>query len=236
MRRGLSVLCAGLIWALFVVPAHAGPVLVPTLQTRQVTVRANNFTEVESDSRAASDFGTFEESLTVHPITIVDGRRYASQGNASQRSTLSGDVFRFSGSIYAQSIHPADSNATARSLFDVIFEVTEPATYSLAGSLRDINGTSAAGKLELTLANSGDVVFETGAGPDNINESGVLERASYRLILDAGSLGNSSAAGGGIDFDLTFAAEAAPAVSIPLPAGAWLGLSALGMLAAWAKR
>ena len=207
---------------------RGGPVLVFTEQSRSVEVEASVFTKEDRDSRSASGFGTFEESLTVHPILIVDGERYASQGNASQKSTLGPDGFAFSGSIYAQSIHPADSKALGRSRFDVSFDLTSPARYSLTGFMHNPNESPAAGKLQLLSGAGADagggeqVLFQTNAGPDAIDNSGDLVAGSYRLLLDAGGLGNSSAAGGGIDYNLSFSA-AGSIEAVPLPPAVWPG-------------
>src|SRR5262245_47466469 len=84
----------------------AGPVLIPTNQERSISVSAHVFTERDTADRAADSFDPFDQALTVHPIRIVEGTRYAAQGNASQKSTLGNDTFTFSGDVYAQSIHP----------------------------------------------------------------------------------------------------------------------------------
>jgi hypothetical protein len=213
--------------------ASAGPVLVPVLQERSISVAARVFNEKESDSRTADSFGEFDQSLTVHPIKIVSGERHASQGNASQKSTITSGAFAFSGGVYAQSIHPADSDAIGRSLFDVTFDVADAADYSLDGFLRNAGDTPAAGKLEFTRLEDGAVLFKTNAAEEPIAQSGRLEAGAYRLVLDAGGVGNSSAAGGGIDYELTFAASAAAApTAIPLPPPVWGGLSALVLMVA----
>jgi len=214
---------------------RAGPLLVPTAQERRIEVSAVVFDKKDSSSRSADSFGAFDQSLTVHPIQIVDGVRYAAQGNASQKSALGSDAFTFSGSIYAQSIHPANSNAIGRSLFDVKFDVMSPAHYALDGFMHNPGGTPAAGKLEFTLLAGDQALFKSNAGADPIKSSGALGAGSYRMLLDAGGLGNSSAAGGGVDFNVTLAAvadvEAPPVIGVPLPSAIRSGTILLGLLA-----
>src|SRR5438067_13203430 len=138
--------------------AVAGPVLIPTSQTRSLEVSAFAVDESQNDLRIDGGVGAFDESLLVHPIRLVEGARYAAHARASQKSPFDDDAFTFSGSIYAQSIHPATSGAAARAVFDVSFDVTQPTDYSLSGVLRKTAGPTD-GDLELTLFDGDQVLF-----------------------------------------------------------------------------
>src|SRR5437867_2050973 len=112
MRPIISLLGV-VVSAALALNVSAGPVLVPTAQNRSVNVSAFVFSETQQDSRSASGFGDFNESLVVHPIQIVDGTRWAAQGQASQNSTLGSDAFKFSGKIYAQATHIPGAGGTS---------------------------------------------------------------------------------------------------------------------------
>ena len=211
--------------------ARGAPLLVPTNQTRTLDVSARVFDKTRADSASAGGFGDFNETLQVHPFVDVDGERHASQGNAAQRSSLGENRFAFAGSLYAQSIHPATSSASARNVFDVTFSVSEAASYTLAGFLRNPQDSPAGGTLSFTMLAGNEVLFAATAEDDAINSAGRLNAGAYRLVLDASGRGDSSEAGGGIEYDVTFAAAAevgqAPAVPVPLPAGVWSGMALL---------
>lgn len=214
-------------------PALAAPVLVPTAQSRALDVSAAVFDKSDAGSASAPDFGPFDRSISVHPIMMVGTERYAAQGSASQNSTLGSDAFTFAGSLYAQSIHPADSSASARVLFDVAFDVQDIVRYALAGSLTNPNSSPADASLTLQLLNGNQTIVSTGPSDTAINKTGLLQPGSYRLVFDASGRGDSTFAGGAIDYGLTFSAAVDGGVQTPLPPAAWSGLVLLAILVGW---
>ena len=214
--------------------ARGGPLLVPTSQTRTLQVTATVFDKTDSDSAAASGFGDFDRSIQVHPYTDVAGERWAAQGNAAQKSSLGEHSFSFSGSLYAQSIHPANSSAHARNLFDVSFDVTQPARYSLNGFLRNPGNSPADAALTFTLLAGNKTLFSAAASDSALDSSGKLDAGAYRLLLDASGRGDSPEAGGAAEFAVTFmaAADVASVAPVPLPPAIWSGAIALSGIAA----
>jgi hypothetical protein len=78
-----------------------------------------------------------------------------------------------------------------------------------------------------------------------LNSAGKLDPGSYRLLLEASGRGDSSEAGGGIEFNVAFAAAAdvgapvtPPVTGVPLPPALWSGggLGAIIAIAAGARR
>jgi type 1 fimbria pilin len=212
--------------------AHAGAILVPTSQQRSIEVSAFAVDENQNDLRINGDLAPFNESLLVHPIRIVDGARYAAQAMASQTSQLNDDSFTFAGSIYAQSIHPANCGASAHAVFDVTFDVTEQANYSLDGMLKSTDGPTN-GALALTLFDGSDVLFSTAPIASPFAQTGELRPGSYRLVMDAAGDGSGSL-GAGIDYNVTFTA-APTATPIPLPPAIWSGTALMLLALAAAK-
>jgi hypothetical protein len=196
-----------------------------------VDISAFIFSQTRQASRSASGFGDFNESLMVHPIQFVDGGRWAAQGEASQKSSLTSDAFKFSGKLYAQATHVPNAGGTAHAVFDVTFDVTESANYALSGTLKTTSGPTA-GSLKLTLLDGDKLLFSTPASDSPFSQGGALSPGSYRLLMDATGDGSSSV-GGGIEYNATFSAAPA-AAAIPLPLAVWSGLIVM-MIAWWTK-
>lgn len=223
--------CTFVLSAMITSPASAGPVLLPTAQTRTLEVSAFVFDKTASGSRSADGFGAFDDSIAVHPSRMVGSERYAAQGSASLNSLLDADAFTLSGTLYAQSIHPADSGANARVLYDVTFDVGSRADYTLSGFLRNPGNSPADAALKFELLKDSQVLFAAAPDPADIAKTGTLNPGSYRLLLDASGRGDSSLAGGKIDYSLRFSAHSAATV-IPVPPAVWTGAGMLALLAA----
>jgi hypothetical protein len=229
--RSVVVPALVVLWFL-IANSHAAPLLVPTSQTRSIEVSAFAMDETQNDLRINGDISPFNESLLVHPIRIVDGARYAAHALASQSTKLTDDTFTFAGSIYAQSIHPADCGANAHAVFDVTFDVMQPATYSLAGTLRSTAGPTDGG-LALTIFDGSEVLYSTAPIASPFTNTGELPTGSYRLVMDAQGDGSGSL-GAGIDYNVTFTATSA-ASPIPLPPAVWTGAALILLALAAAK-
>jgi len=191
----------------------AGPLLVPLNQERTLEVSASVLTKIRHDTITTKGFDTSGDNVHVHPIMIAeDGTRYAAQGNIWNESQLGDDNFKLAGPLYAQSIHPAESTAGAAVKTCVTFNVTSPIHYALSGALTNPGNGPADGTIALMNA-SGETIAQSSTD-SSINTNGILKPGTYQLQLDANGQGNSSLAGGGIDYKLNLAAAA-----VPLPPG-----------------
>jgi hypothetical protein len=110
--------------------AATAALIVPVSQTRSVTAFADaDPGDPSSSSFSAGDFGTFQKSASAHSAYPSASGWYFSNG-ISQTSTIGED--RLTANLTASYDHVfANGTAYTRSLFDVTFDLLEPASYTL---------------------------------------------------------------------------------------------------------
>lgn len=248
MRSARTVFSVAVLSAAVAMPAGAASVSYIE-QTRSVEARAGHTFDVDEDvdSESAADLGPFDASVTVSIEDLSDGD--TAFASTSQSSVLGADGILASGGLNASS---GGEFALSRSIVDVVFELTDPAHYSLFLDLEDTSGDEfnvdvsfqystttptlhffrLVGDSQAVLA---DVTEDDILGSPYTLEhefTGELAPGRYRFLF-VGEVDNfeSGGLGGWANFDYSTGLRLhdSPAV-IPLPPALWAGLGMLGFM------
>ena len=214
--------CARRLWTLALVLVAWVPLLasaatiVPVSQTRSVSAFADgNPGAPASSSFAASDFAPFNRTAAAtsyqNPSDTFGPRIEALINQTSSITDTRIRLNSFSGYLFTISL---GGTGSVQSVFDVIFDLTLPVTYTFLSSLTTNGGT-----FQRVLMDSNDVVIP--------GFTGTLAPGRYRIIaqFDRSSLGSSAASGDGgfngfVDFNVTVIPEPGTAALLALGLGA----------------
>jgi hypothetical protein len=231
-----------IIIAAFLAGTSSYAVLIPISLDRSVSISGQIADSSYNTTISSNSLGLFEEtlsdSLTVTSVIPPDpifgnGMTVVHvESTGSQTSALSPDGFTLHTLLDAQMqrfLDPAGSPYTNRHVgasfgFSYTFQVPEPLSYSLAGSLMRFQGHGVPGlpQVELFLSSSDPFLLPSSSGP--ISHSGILLPGTYTFGASADGLaivdplGNSAFAQLDLDFRTT---------SVPEP-GSSLALLAAG--------
>lgn len=209
----------------------AGDPRLAEITTNHARLAADAFdgegTSADSDSRDATDFSAFSESVTAADLPFDPTEDRTASANASQNTTVDSsdpDVTRVSsvgvvGASWGDQ-NPGDGqdpSAEATSEFSVTFEVTDAATFfSLSGALSAEGDGASVECTTVTVTSPTGAVFEVATPSDcgapsglSIQEGGKLEPGTYTFsvlanaqALNPDALGGTSAASFNVDLDL----------------------------------
>ena len=210
IRRFVLVIC------MLAVAAQASAEIVLLSQSRSVSGFAaasdpNFGYEEDSDTILASDFGLFEEEISIDVYSSWS----SAHCSAAQNSEVQTGHFSIHGSA-ATAVDPdwwsaSGGNAVGRSEFEVIFEVLTPTPFSLIGSLATTKydrGSFGGAELQLDLDGETYLSFYVHNDDDDlsVSEVGILEPGVYTLILNATTDADSGEypAGSSSSFDIDF--------------------------------
>lgn len=209
VRHPLSAILLAAATLVAVAGSESRAAVVPASQDRSVsvTVLAEDppFFSDDADSRTAPDFGPFQESVGA----VVDVGTASASGDAGQESLILASGATAAGSISAgaqATDFDAFGTADAESRFELGFDLTAPASFTLTGSLIAEGSGFALTRLD---GPEGTVVLVAATSDETVPvlESGALESGTYTFLARAsatvfGDFFSSDSAGAGYDVEL----------------------------------
>lgn len=178
-----SLICrSALVICLLAVGAQARAEVVLLSQSRSVYA-SGAVLWASSDSLLAPDFGPFEADIRAVGVGTLGG---FAEGSATQVSEIHTGRFSIHGRASAAAQNGGWSNveyaqSTGRSSFEVLFEVSQPVLFSLAGVLAH-SGTC----LQLDRDGASFLFFHPdGKNEIAVSEVGILPSGAYTLIVNA---------------------------------------------------
>lgn len=232
-----------LLLLMTVLTAHALP-FTPLVNSSSVSVSGSltyQGTQTYADSRSASDTGPFNEVVSGMVVVAIPNQGPdpgVVSSVAWSESVFGPSGFEASGgaSTSARGIGspwtPAGAGASAASLFDLVFTLSEFAHYTLAGHLL-------ASRLTLSIL-GGPSLIQAGNTDGDWSLTGVLPPGDYRMtaLADAPlAVWNTiyATSGAGFEFSLDFTdGTSQRAAQVPEQLSTiWLALPLIGMAAWW---
>jgi hypothetical protein len=181
MQKSTVTLFTYVLWSLVTtsLPSHAAGFILLE-QSRYVEAESGEGSLGPATRLSAQNFALFEEMVESSVPTGI--------GQASQVSDLSDFDIRANGAVYTSGITAGIGRA--RSEFEILFEVTEATTYSLAGS---VFGSGDGGSAVRLLDAAGSILHVAVASPNPgrgdvdllFSFVGTLSPGQYSLIASA---------------------------------------------------
>lgn len=225
IRAGLCLLTLALV------AQHAAHAAT-TLDADGRGVETIGFAQLESvlqtwnDSEFAEDFILWSAAVEGAAQALPSSADGAAWQDSFAMPTMFGGSGGTSGSI---SFADGDSTTWARSYYEVDFTLDTAMSYTFSGSISALASLSDSASFELITLDLWAAVetFYTNSGTVDFAGAGILGPGSYRLLVQAATgfdvgPGNYESLST-YEFELKFAA-------VPLPAGVWLLIAALGSL------
>jgi hypothetical protein len=233
----------------------ANAAIIPVSQARSVNAAASavigSTSDTDSDSATAPGFGSFSDQATASALVAPATAALVASGdgNATQASDHGSTFVNASGGANGSltlSANSGSASATGNSLFELVFTLDGPATYSLTGDV-DTLAIVTGGAAIPTLSNnvsledvvSSTILFQTLTEDEAFTLSGSLPVGTYRLVASANASANQQGSAsvartvfGESTFSFQFTVADQNGTPLPEPSGLFLfALAFLSLLA-----